>query len=90
MIQFDVESAAAQVLLGNGAQHFGFVRTADEGLGDQFPGVNRSAAREAMVARHQDFLRCPPNPQTVSQAAYRQYSDAMAARLSAERLSLPR
>src|SRR5260370_15417835 len=35
----------------------GFVQTADEDLADEFPRVNRFAAGEAMVARHQDDQR---------------------------------
>ena len=57
MILFDVEPGAAQTILGHGAQHCGFVRTADENLADEFPRVNRFAAGEAMVARHQDDQR---------------------------------
>jgi len=41
MIQFDVEPGAAQIVLGHGAQHCGFLRTADEDLADEFPRVNR-------------------------------------------------
>jgi nitroreductase len=43
MVQFDVEPAAAQIVLSHGAQHWGFVRRADED--------RRFAAGEAMVAR---------------------------------------
>ncbi len=57
MIQFDVEPEAAQIVLGHGAQHCRFVRTADEDLADEFPRVNRLATGEAMVARHQDDQR---------------------------------
>jgi len=57
VIQFDVEPGAAQIVLGHGAQHCGFVRTADEYLADEFPRVNRFTAGEAMVTRHQNDQR---------------------------------
>jgi len=50
-------SGMPRIVLGHGAQHCGFVRTADKDLAEEFPRVNRFQAGEAMVARHQDDQR---------------------------------
>jgi hypothetical protein len=57
--ELNVHSRAPQVILGDGAQHRGFVGAADEDLGDELTRMNGLLGGEAMLARHQCLLKLP-------------------------------
>jgi hypothetical protein len=59
VVQFDVEPGAAEIVFGDGAQHGGLVRAADENLAKEIVRGYCFARGEAMVARHRGDERLP-------------------------------